>query len=101
MSVPAPLIRLGQKALDALVLIRERDPKKKASVSQARAKVLSGEADHVEGLAKGHELNSLTGDKQTRRFHLRRARMLFRKRDRLRMRSHWWGLRAARWGIEK
>jgi hypothetical protein len=97
MSVPGALLGLGQRALDALLQIRERDPKKKAAVSLARSQVLTAEADHVETEAKGHELNSLSGDNQSRRFHLRRARRLFRKRDRLRTRSHWWALRAARW----
>lgn len=101
MSVPAKLLGLGRRALDALLSLREKDPKKKAAVSRARGVVLIGEADRVEETAKGHELSALTGDNQSRRFHLRRARRLFRKRDRLRTRAHWWTLRASKWESKK
>jgi len=96
-----PFVGLGLRIFDAIKQRGEKDPAKKAAVAAARSRLLGESANELEDQAKVHELASLTGDTQSRRFHLRRARKLFRKRDRLRSRSLWWGLRAARWGIEK
>lgn len=97
-SPVAPIVGLGLRALE-MVLQRAKnmDPEKRAAACRWRARLLDLEAEAVAIEAKHHDLSSLTGDKESRTFHLRRARKLFRKKDRLRGRALWWSMRAKKW----
>jgi hypothetical protein len=96
-SPVAPIVGLGLRALELVLQRAGRDPAARAAACNHRARLLELEADVVSIEAKHHDLSSLTGDKESRRFHLRRARKLFRKKDRLRSRSLWWSMRAKKW----
>ena len=97
MQVTPPPVGLILRVISRAASLIRVDPKKRAASCRAKAKALESAAMVAGWDARHHELSSLTGERDSWPFHLRRARKLYRKRDRLQARALRWSMRAKKW----